>query len=155
MIDPPWGMSSHRLRLGRHSIIGQVYVLTTTTHQRSRLLESEAAAACVIDQFHYIEQRGLVRSHAWVAMPDHDHWVFELSAADLPDIARRTKSSSALALNRLAGHRSTVWQPGCFDHAVRTEESLARQALYILGNPVRAGLAGQIDEYPYAWSAWA
>jgi REP element-mobilizing transposase RayT len=87
-------------------------------------------------------------------MPDHVHWMFELRAADLPDIARRMKSSSALALNRLAGRRSTVWQPGYFDHALRTEESLARQALYILGNPVRAGLAGQIGEYPYAWSAW-
>ncbi len=87
-------------------------------------------------------------------MPDHVHWMFELSAADLPDIARRMKSSSALALNRLAGRRGTVWQPGYFDHAVRSEESLARQALYILGNPVRAGLAKQIGEYPYAWSAW-
>ncbi|WP_049440805.1 REP-associated tyrosine transposase [Stenotrophomonas maltophilia] len=147
-------MSSHRLRLGRRSIIGQAYVLTTTTHQRRRLLESDALAACVIDQFDYIEQRGLVRSHAWVVMPDHVHWMFELHAADLPDIARRMKSSSALALNRLAGRRSTVWQPGYFDHAVRTEESLARQALYILGNPVRAGIAKQIGEYPYAWSAW-
>ena len=154
MIDPPWRMSSHRLRLGRHSIIGQVYVLTTTTYQRRRLLESKAAAACVIDQFDYIEQRGLVRSHAWVVMPDHVHWMFELRAAHLPDIARRMKSSSALALNRLAGRRSTVWQPGYFDHAVRAEESMARQALYILGNPVRAGLAGQIGEYPHAWSVW-
>ncbi|MFL4596114.1 REP-associated tyrosine transposase [Stenotrophomonas maltophilia] len=148
-------MSSHRLRLGRRSIIGQVYVLTTTTHLRLRLFESEAAAACVIDQFHYIEQRGLVRSLAWVVMPDHVHWMFELRAAHLPEIARRMKSSSALALNRLAGRRSTVWQPGYFDHAVRAEESLARQALYILGNPVRAGLAGQIGEYPHAWSVWA
>jgi len=39
---------------------------------------------------------------------------------------------------------------------VRAEESLARQALYILGNPVRAGLARQVGEYPHAWSirAW-
>lgn len=87
-------------------------------------------------------------------MPDHVHWMFELRAAHLPDIARRMKSSSALALNRLAGRRSTVWQPGYFDHAVRAEESMARQALYILGNPVRAGLAGQIGEYPHAWSDW-
>ena len=154
MIDPPWGMSSHRLRLGRRSIIGQVYVLTTTTHQRRRLFESKAAAACVIDQLRYIEQRGLVQSHAWVVMPDHVHWMLELRAAHLPDIARRMKSSSALALNRLAARRCTVWQPGYFDHAVRAEESLARQALYILGNPVRAGLAGQIGEFPYAWSVW-
>ncbi len=64
------------------------------------------------------------------------------------------KSSSALALNRLAGRRSTVWQPGYFDHAVRAEESLARQTLYILANPVRAGIVQLIGEYPHAWSAW-
>ncbi len=87
-------------------------------------------------------------------MPEHVHWMFELRAAHLPDIARRMKSSSALALNRLVGRRCTVWQSGYFDHAVRAEESLAQQALYILGNPVRAGLAGQLGEYPYAWSAW-
>jgi len=154
MMDPPWRMSSHRLRLGRRSIIGQAYVLTTTTYQRRRLFESEAAVACVVEQFHYIEQRGLVQSLAWVVMPDHVHWMLELRAAHLPDIARRMKSSSALALNRQAGRRSTVWQPGYFDHAVRAEESLARQALYILGNPVRAGLAGQVGDYPYAWSVW-
>ena len=148
-------MSSHRLRLGRRSIVGQVYVLTTTTHQRRRLFESEAAVACVIDQFHYIERRGLVQSLAWVVMPDHVHWMFELRGGPLSGIARRMKSSSALALNRLAGRRSTVWQPGYFDHAVRAEEALARQALYILGNPVRADLAGQIGEYPHAWSVWA
>ena len=107
-------------------------------------LESEAAAACVIDQFDYIEQRGLVRSHAWVVMPDHVHWMFELRAAHLPDIARRMKSSSALALNRLAGRRSTVWQPGYFDHAVRAEESMARQALYILGIRYAPVLLGRL-----------
>ncbi|HDS0948320.1 TPA: transposase [Stenotrophomonas maltophilia] len=148
-------MSSHRLRLGRRSIIGQAYVLTTTTHQRRRLFECAAAAACVIEQFRYIEDKGLVQSFAWVVMPDHVHWLFELQASELADIARRLKSSSALALNRLGASRSTVWQSGYFDHAIRAEESLARHAMYILGNPIRAGLAGQIGEYPHAWSAWS
>ncbi len=147
-------MSSHRLRLGRRSITGQAYVLTTTTHQRRRLFESAAAAACVIEQFRYIEKKGLVRSFAWVVMPDHVHWMFPLQASALADIARRLKSSSALALNRLADGRSKVWQAGYFDHAVRAEESLVKQALYILGNPIRAGLARQIGEYPHAWSMW-
>ena len=92
-------MSSHRLRLGRRSITGQAYVLTTTTHQRRRLFESAAAAACVIEQVRYIEEKGLVCSFAWVVMPDHVHWMFQLRASELADIARRLKSSSALALN--------------------------------------------------------
>ena len=95
-----------------------------------------------------------MQSFAWVVMPDHVHWMFQLQASDLADIARRLKSSSALALNQLADCRSTVWQSGYFDHALRAEESLVRQALYILGNPIRAGLARQIGEYPHAWSVW-
>ncbi|WP_286073716.1 transposase [Stenotrophomonas sp. 59] len=147
-------MSSYRLRLGRHSIIGQAYVLTTTTHQRRRLFESKVTAGCVIHQFHYIERRGLVRSLAWVVMPDHVHWMLELTSANLADVARRLKSSSSLAFNRLADRRGVVWQSGYYDHAVRTAESLERQALYIMGNPIRAGLTEAIGEYPFAWSAW-
>ncbi len=47
-----------------------------------------------------------------------------------------------------------LWQPSYFDHAVRHEDALRRHALYILGNPVRAGLATELDEYPFAWCRW-
>ncbi|SET32912.1 Transposase IS200 like [Stenotrophomonas indicatrix] len=96
----------------------------------------------------------MVQSLAWVVMPDHVHWMLQLHASELSGIARRFKSSSALALNRLVGHRGAVWQSGYFDHAVSAEESLHHQALYILGNPIRAGLAREIGQYPYAWSIW-
>ncbi|CAH0153304.1 REP-associated tyrosine transposase [Stenotrophomonas lactitubi] len=147
-------MSSNLLRQGRRSIIGQIYVLTTTTSQRRRRFECDATAGCVSSQFQDLERQGLVQSLAWVVMPDHVHWMLQLRASELSGIARRFKSSSALALNRLAGQCGVVWQPGYFDHAVRAEESLHRQALYILGNPIRAGLAREIGQYPYAWSIW-
>ncbi|TDB33659.1 transposase [Stenotrophomonas sp. TEPEL] len=147
-------MSSDLLRHGRRSIIGQVYVLTTTTCQRRRRFECGATAGCVSSQFEELERQGLVQSLAWVVMPDHVHWMLQLRASELSGIARRFKSSSALALNRLVGRRGVVWQSGYFDHAVRVEESLHRQALYILGNPIRAGLAREIGQYPYAWSIW-
>jgi len=147
-------MSSDLLRHGRRSIIGQVYVLTTTTCQRRRRFECSATAGCVSSQFEELERQGLVQSLAWVVMPDHVHWMLQLRASELSGIARRFKSSSALAVNRLVGRRGVVWQSGYFDHAVRAEESLHRQALYILGNPIRAGLAREIGQYPYAWSIW-
>ncbi|KAF1016860.1 MAG: REP-associated tyrosine transposase [Stenotrophomonas maltophilia] len=146
-------MSSSRLRLGRHSLLAQVYVLTTT-YLRRRLFENDQAATCVAAQFAGIEQCGWVRSLAWVVMPDHVHWMFALAQGELSCVARRFKSSSALALNRSSGRRGAVWQAGYFDHAVRADEGLERQARYILGNPIRAGLSTQIGEYPHAWSMW-
>jgi hypothetical protein len=35
-------------------------------------------------------------------------------------------------------------------HIIRTEESVLNHAKYIVGNPVRAGLAKAVGEYPFA-----
>lgn len=131
-----------------------MYVLTTVCLHRHRWFENIGAVACVTDQFQDIERRGLATSLAWVVMPDHVHWLLELKDGELSDVARRLKSSSSLALNRLQGRRGALWQAGFYDHAVRTDASLRKHALYILGNPVRAGLTERIGEYPFAWTKW-
>ena len=147
-------MSSEQLNRGRRSVPGQVYVLSTTCHARQRRFLIKASADCVINQFHEMQTQGRVCSLAWVVMPDHIHWMLELKSGTLPHLARRVKSSSALALNRMSGNVGRVWQAGYFDHAMRDDESLERQAKYILANPVRAGLACAIGEYPFAWCVW-
>ncbi|WP_457319183.1 REP-associated tyrosine transposase [Stenotrophomonas sp. P5_B8] len=147
-------MSSSRLRVGRCSLPGQSYVLTMVCDNRRRWFADPRAAAIAITHLQEIDQRGYARSLAWVVMPDHVHWLLELDAKPLSDVARRFKSSSALALNRMRGRGGAVWQAGYHDHAVRSEDSLHRHAMYILGNPVRAGLSEQVGDYPYTWSIW-
>jgi putative transposase len=41
------------------------------------------------------------------------------------------------------------WQGGCFDRLLRSEESLHVKWLYLLENPVRAGLVSDADDWPY------
>ena len=43
-----------------------------------------------------------------------------------------------------------LWQAGFFDHVLRSDESTERHVDYVLGNPVRAGLARTVGEYPFA-----
>ncbi|WP_123728555.1 REP-associated tyrosine transposase [Stenotrophomonas rhizophila] len=147
-------MSSSRLRVGRCSIPGQSYVLTMVCHHRRRWFVDPEVSAIAISHLKEMDERGYVRSLAWVVMPDHLHWLVELEAKPLADIARRLKSSTALAINRSLGRGGSFWQAGYHDHAVRRDESLHRHALYILGNPIRAGLSEQIGDYPYAWTLW-
>jgi putative transposase len=45
-----------------------------------------------------------------------------------------------------------LWQSGYHDRILRDDESTEATARYILENPVRAGLAHQIGEYPFAGS---
>ncbi|HBS57341.1 MAG TPA: hypothetical protein DEA38_16640 [Stenotrophomonas sp.] len=147
-------MNRARLRLGRHSHIGHAYILTTVTHGRRRYFDDPTAAQTVMDVLHRIDTEGLTHSLAYVVMPDHIHWLVELRAFSLDYIMQRFKSSSALQINRRLGRSGSFWQSSYHDHAIRSDESLFRHALYVLGNPVRAGLTTQLGEYPHAWCRW-
>ena len=147
-------MSSHRLRDGRRSIIGQSYILTWACHERHHCFDDPVAAQIVMAQLSAPPTQLLVESLAWVVMPDHVHWLFELRFRTLGHIAQRVKSSTALRINRECAHHGPVWQSCYHDHAVRSDESLHRHAMYIVANPVRAGLSSRIGEYPFAWCRW-
>ena len=139
-------MSSSRLQRGRVSAVGAIYILTTVTHRRRPLFETSCHAHAVIEALRHVERSGRSRSHAWVVMPDHVHWLMELKSGTLATCMNIFKSRSS----RLIGGER-LWQRGYHDHALRREESLMAAALYIVGNPLRAGLAQQAGDYPYAW----
>ena len=51
-------------------------------------------------------------------------------------------------------HTKRLWQPDYFERVLRDDESTIVVARYILENPIRAGLAKGIGEYPFAWCIW-
>jgi hypothetical protein len=42
-----------------------------------------------------------------------------------------------------------LWQPGFFDHVLRSDESYAEKWQDVLENPVRAGLVREMEEWPH------
>lgn len=147
-------MNRARLRLGRRSIIGQSYLLTTITQGRRRWFEQHAAAVMVMQAFARMDEDGTTHSLAYVVMPDHIHWLMELRSHSLDYVMQRFKSRSALQINRTLGRVGRLWQSCYHDHAIRSDESLLRHAMYIAANPVRAGLAKNIGDYAHAWCRW-
>ena len=45
-----------------------------------------------------------------------------------------------------------LWQRYGFEHVLRDDETTIEVVKYILGNPVRAGLAATVEEYPFVGS---
>lgn len=101
-----------------------------------------------MDVVRRIDAEGLTHSLAYVVMPDHIHWLVELRAFSLDYIMQRFKSSSALRINRMSGRSGRFWQSSYHDHAIRSDESLFRHAMYVLGNPIRAGLTRSLVNIP-------
>ncbi len=78
-------------------------------------------------------------------MPDHVHWLFELSAGTLAQAIARVKSQ----VSRTQRARQSVWQSGYHDHAVRRDEEIEKFARYVVENPIRAGLVVDVANYSH------
>ena len=143
-------MPSPRLLKGRWSQSRNIYAITTTTHRRHRFFDDSDLAALAVATLQRLQQEGRCINLAWAIMPDHIHWLMQLRGGTLAASVQIMKSRCS----RLAGTDGPLWQRGYYDHAVRSDESLRRQALYIAANPVRAGLAAELGDYPFAWCRW-
>jgi REP element-mobilizing transposase RayT len=84
-------------------------------------------------------------------MPDHVHCfcAAELDAPPLPEFMQLWKQWTSKRITRECTIAGKVWQAEFFDHVVRSSESYAAKWEYVRDNPVRAGLVGHADDWPY------
>jgi len=146
---------SRTLRKGRYSETGRIYFITSSCEHRFRLFLSPELAYLLIDESKTQEKLGGCRSLAFEVMPDHFHWLVQLTAArTLQELVGSLKGRSARRINMIRGVSGRVWQPGFHDHAIRRETAVENLANYLLLNPVREGLVERFEEYPYSYSIW-
>lgn len=138
-----------RLRKGRVSIPGQIYLVTTTTRERFRYFDDFEAGRSLCQTLYRLDELELVHNLCFVVMPDHLHWLFSLGGArDLSAVVRLAKSNSGRAIG------TSIWQPGFHDRAIRREEDVLPAARYIVANPLRAGLVESVRDYPFWYAVW-
>jgi REP element-mobilizing transposase RayT len=146
----PSGPHSRSLRLGRASLIGQIYIVTFVTKDRKPWFIDPPCARLMMEVLGKAEK---CRTFGFVVMPDHVHWVMQLGeGAELSQVLHFVKSVSAHLLNKYLGRHGTLWQDGFHDHALRKEEDLEGVVRYVVENPVRAGLVDDFREYPYCFA---
>ena len=150
----PTSKNAYRLRIGRHSEFGRLYLLTTITQQRRPIFNNFQLGRLVVDQFRQAHEDGIVISKAWVVMPDHFHWLIELQNKTLGELICRIKSRSSVNINRLTKTHERVWQKGYYDRALRQEDDVKAAARYIIQNPIRAQIASRIGDYPLWDACW-
>jgi REP element-mobilizing transposase RayT len=78
-------------------------------------------------------------------MPDHIHMLLRV-----PPNRTLTKVVGSWK-QWLARKHGTSWQPNFFDHRLRNEEQINQKGVYILHNPVRAGLIESPEDWVYHW----
>jgi putative transposase len=122
------------LRKGRVSLDCQIHHVTTATLNREPVFLDFNHARLFIQTLRQSELKGETKTMAFVVMPDHIHWLFQLNQGEqLSSVIQALKSISAKRVGK------PVWQKGFYDHGIRKDEDVASIARYIVDNPVRAG----------------
>ncbi len=149
-------MPYNDLRKGRHSEAWRAYFVTAVLAERKqRYFDNFASTRLVVAEMRTLHESGAVHSLAWVVMPDHLHWLFQLGdSMSLSALMKGFKARSAQRVNYHLKRRGPLWQKAFYDHAVRKEEDVKAIARYIVANPLRAGLVDNIGDYPYWDAIW-
>ena len=130
------------------SYASPVYFITAVTANRAPLLATHAFHEALRAYALANVAAGRVMGR-YVIMPDHLHCFVRLVPdARISDYVRwlKTALTRALVAN---GHQGYVWQPGFFDHVMRSRESYAEKWDYVRMNPVRAGLVSLAEQWPF------
>lgn len=143
------------LHKARQSQARQVCLITFFTHQRRPLFAefapARAAAAALSDSRHWRSARLL----SWVLMPDHWHALVELGeGASLARLVQDLKADSTRGLQTQHPELGPVWARAFHERALRRDDDTIDAARYLVMNPIRAGLARNIREYPFWDAVW-
>ncbi len=148
--EPP-----HRsnLRIGRRSEPRRPYHITKSLPLPASIpLTDERCATAIIDSIRWHQTEKHAHLLAFVVMPDHVHWLFVLGEVrTLAEVMRGFGKVTATAMNKVLDRSGPLWEEGYHDHAIRTAEEGALAVIeYIHNNPVRKGLCGKGEDWPWS-----
>jgi len=126
-----------------------LYFVTFCTYRRRKWLAQDDVHRGFVAFATNAQRKFNVAVGRYVIMPDHVHLFV---CGDATFVFGRWIGQLKQALARAGGlsrHSSQVWQEGCFDHVLRSDESYGQKWQYVRDNPVRAGLVASAGEWIY------
>lgn len=138
-------------RLDRLFISAPLYFVTICTYRRQPLLARREVLVCMDSFARDSYRRRGVALGRFVIMPDHVHFFVRGGTSfRLGSWVGLLKQRVTQAVTHVVPDVRKVWQEGFFDHVLRSNESYSAKWLYVRENPVRMGLVGDADAWPYS-----
>ena len=124
--------------------------VTNSAHGGRFTFQSERMALLFIDTLQQIVHAGKLTIHDFVVMPNHVHLLMTVPGdVTIEKAMQSIKGGFSFRAGRELDFKGEIWQRGFSDVRVRDRMSFLQHRTYIDENPVRAGLAGSPEEYPF------
>ena len=125
-----------------------LYFVTFNTWHRCSILANDRIHQTFCDYVEKNRCRGFSVGR-YVIMPDHIHLFVRVGMEQkLTQYIRLMKQVLSKPI-RASLVQERVWQPGFFDHVMRSSESYSGKWDYVRMNPVRAGLVDNTDDWKF------
>ena len=149
-------------RLRHFDHLNTARFITFCCYRRHKFLTNGTVIEIFLDSLSKMKEKYALRLFGYVIMPEHVHLVLHpQDGTTLGKVMGELKSKSAVKVieKRLAPlpsdcrvmkngiERRAFWQPRCYDHNCRTEETVFEKINYCHNNPVTRGLVAE----PGAW----
>jgi len=127
------------------------YFVGSQTWERRKLFKNEELAELLVRTILKYRDQAKYLLHDFVVMPDHLHVILTPDGITLERAMQLIKGGYSHAVGETGRKSLMIWQKGFTDHRIRDAEDYERHRLYLLMNPVRAGLSD--SEQDYRWSS--
>jgi len=150
-IKPYHPPKNQRLDPTLYTCANRVYFITVHADRNQSPFVRADLNQLLLDVLRKEQHRQNCLVFTYCLMPDHLHYLIA-PRQDGISVLTFTDQFKGKSTNRswTAGWHGRLWQPRCYDHIVRTDESLVAIARYILNNPVRKGLVSCAEDW--LWS---
>ena len=129
---------------------GLLYHVIARGNQRQPTFLDDADYAAYLRRLALYRERYGMRLHAYCLMPNHVHLLVRTADTPLAKFMQGLQQSYTLRFNRLYGKVGHLFQGRYRAIVCESEQYLLTLVRYIHLNPVRAGLTGRPEEYPYS-----
>ena len=143
---------NQRLSAEQYAALGSVGFFTIRAFERHVPFVTEELNEAIVATLLAERLRAGIDVYVYCLMPDHLHMLIgpRQDGRSMLTFVDQFKGKSTRA-SWAHGWQGRLWQPRCYDHLVRRSEDLVAIAKYVLGNPVRKGLAETSGDY--RWGA--
>ena len=150
--DKPYRpLRNERLDAELYASAARVCFMTIRAYANQSPFIREDLNQLILDALREEQGRQNCAVFTYCLMPDHLHFLIS-PGQDGISVLTFTEQYKGKSTNRswAMGWRGKLWQPRYYDHIVRAEEDLRAIAQYILENPVRRGLVGSAEDWPWS-----
>lgn len=134
---------------------GQVFQVSVVTRNRMACFADFHVAWTAVRAFLDPAALGDSRLLAWVLLPDRVAWLLE-GGRQMPmeKAVSRMKSLSAVQVNRTLFRAGPLWEAGFSASALSAGDDPRQAARRLIVQPLQAGLADEVMDYPFWDCVW-